>query len=207
MEMKKLIIIGGGGHALSVLEAMDTSIEIAGYVDNIESKKLILPYLGNDEFVLPNFSPEEYRVHHAVVYTNDVNLSLRSRIIQQYEGYESYTIIARSALVTSSSKIAGGCALMEGAIVNGAILAQNSVINTKAVIEHGCILGNNVFVGPGAIVCGDTCIGDNVLVGAGVIIRDGIEITENVTIGMGSVVVRSIVEPGVYLGNPCRKIR
>ena len=29
MEMKKLIIIGGGGHALSVLEAMDTSIEIA----------------------------------------------------------------------------------------------------------------------------------------------------------------------------------
>ena len=197
MEMKKLIIIGGGGHALSVLEAMDTSIEIAGYVDNIESKKLILPYL----------SPEEYRVHHAVVYTNDVNLSLRSRIIQQYEGYESYTIIARSALVTSSSKIAGGCALMEGAIVNGAILAQNSVINTKAVIEHGCILGNNVFVGPGAIVCGDTCIGDNVLVGAGVIIRDGIEITENVTIGMGSVVVRSIVEPGVYLGNPCRKIR
>lgn len=81
------------------------------------------------------------------------------------------------------------------------------VINTKAVIEHGCILGNNVFVGPGAIVCGDTCIGDNVLVGAGVIIRDGIEITENVTIGMGSVVVRSIVEPGVYLGNPCRKIR
>ena len=145
--------------------------------------------------------------HLAVVYTNDVNLSLRSRIIQQYEGYESYTIIARSALVTSSSKIAGGCALMEGAIVNGAILAQNSVINTKAVIEHGCILGNNVFVGPGAIVCGDTCIGDNVLVGAGVIIRDGIEITENVTIGMGSVVVRSIVEPGVYLGNPCRKIR
>ena len=151
--------------------------------------KVILPYLGNDEFVLSNFSPEEYRVHHAVVYTNDVNLSLRSRIIQQYEGYESYTIIARSALVTSSSKIAGGCALMEGAIVNGAILAQNSVINTKAVIEHGCILG------------------DNVLVGAGVIIRDGIEITENVTIGMGSVVVRSIVEPGVYLGNPCRKIR
>ena len=73
MEMKKLIIIGGGGHALSVLEAMDTSIEIAGYVDNIESKKLILPYLGNDEFVLSNFSPEEYRVHHAVVYTNDVN--------------------------------------------------------------------------------------------------------------------------------------
>lgn len=91
------------------IEAMDTSIEIAGYVDNIESKKLILPYLGNDEFVLSNFSPEEYRVHHAVVYTNDVNLSLRSRIIQQYEGYESYTIIARSALVTSSSKIAGMC--------------------------------------------------------------------------------------------------
>lgn len=113
----------------------------------------------------------------------------------------------QKALAESISKIAGGCALMEGAIVNGAILAQNSVINTKAVIEHGCILGNNVFVGPGAIVCGDTCIGDNVLVGAGVIIRDGIEITENVTIGMGSVVVRSIVEPGVYLGNPCRKIR
>ena len=38
--MKKLIIIGGGGHALSVLEAMDTSIEIAGYVDNIRVKEV-----------------------------------------------------------------------------------------------------------------------------------------------------------------------
>ena len=90
--MKKLIIIGGGGHALSVLEAMDTSIEIAGYVDNIESKKLILPYLGNDEFVLSNFSPEEYRVHHAVVYTNDVNLSLKF-----------FELIAKSGLIPVSS--------------------------------------------------------------------------------------------------------
>lgn len=207
MGIKKLILIGGGGHALSVSEAIGSSIEIAGYVDNVESNKLILPYLGNDSFVLSHFSPEEYVVHHAVVYTSDVNLSLRCQIIQRYKEYESYTFIAHSALVTPSAKVAEGCALMEGAIVNGAILGQNSIINTKVVIEHGCILGHNVFVGPGAIICGDTCIGNNVLVGAGAVVRDGIEIADNVIIGMGSVVSRSILDPGLYFGNPCRKIK
>lgn len=203
--MKKLIIIGGGGHALSVLEAIDSSIEIAGYVDNIESSLLDLPYLGTDESVLSYFSPNEYMVHHAVVYTNEVSLSLRSRIVKYYEAYDLYTVIAKSALVTPSSKIGEGCAIMEGAIVNCATIGRNSIVNTKAVIEHGCRLGNNIFIGPGAIICGGTHIGNNVFVGAGAILRDGIEIADNVIIGMGSVVTHSLSDSGVYIGNFSRK--
>lgn len=199
--MKKLIIIGGGGHSLSVLEAIGSFVHIAGYADNTESTVLNLPYLGNDEFIISHFSSDEYMVHHAVVYTSDVNLSLRNQIIKYYKGYDSYTVIARSALITQSSRVEAGCAIMEGAIVNCATIGGNSIINTKVVIEHGCYLGTNTFVGPGAIVCGDTHIGNNVLIGAGAVLRDGIEISDNVVIGMGSVVTHSISTPGIYIGN------
>ena len=91
MEMKKLIIIGGGGHALSVLEAMDTSIEIAGYVDNIESNKLILPYLGNDEFVFKDHTQTltkkriNPRLVTATSYTTNTGTSLDVSTCDQFE--------------------------------------------------------------------------------------------------------------------------
>lgn len=207
MAVKKLILIGGGGHAVSMVEAIGKSVDIAGYADIVESTLLKLPYLGNDQYVQTYFSPNEYMIHHTVVYTDEVNLKLRSQIIQSYSIYQSYTFIAKTAYVSPSSRLGEGCAVLEGAVVNGANIGHNSIINTRAIVEHGGHLGDNVFVGPGAIICGDTVVGDNVLIGAGAVLRDGISIADNVVIGMGSIVTCCITNEGFYIGNPCRKIR
>nr|WP_273542732.1 DapH/DapD/GlmU-related protein [Vibrio fluvialis] len=50
-------------------------------------------------------------------------------------------------------------------------------------------------------------IGNNVFIGYGAIILPGVNIKDNVVVAAGSVVVNDIIEPGVYAGNPAKKIK
>ena len=52
--MKKVILIGGGGHALSVLEMVENQGIFVGYVDLHPNADMPIPYLGNDEEVIKN---------------------------------------------------------------------------------------------------------------------------------------------------------
>lgn len=205
--MKKIILVGGGGHALSVLEMIEDHDIFAGYVDLLPNAEMPIPYLGNDEEVINKYSPLEYEVHHAIVYAKDVNLRLRQYMIQRYAEYKVATLRASSSVITNKSTIGDGSGIFLGAVLNKSTIGNNCIINTRAVLEHNSIIGNNVFVGPNATVCGNAKIGDNVLIGAGVVIRDDISICNDVVIGMGSVVVKDIMKPGLYVGIPAKFIK
>lgn len=49
--------------------------------------------------------------------------------------------------------------------------------------------------------------GDNVVIGVGTIVVGPIKICDNVMVGAGSLVLKDITEPGVYVGNPLRKVK
>ena len=51
-----------------------------------------------------------------------------------------------------------------------------------------------------------TNIGNNVSIGSNATILP-VNICDNVVIGAGSVVTKAIVESGIYLGNPAKKVR
>ena len=42
------------------------------------------------------------------------------------------------------------------------------------------------------------------MIGSNSVIKENISIGDNIIIGMGSVVTKSLIEPGVYVGNPCK---
>jgi len=50
-------------------------------------------------------------------------------------------------------------------------------------------------------------IGDNVQIGAGSVVLPGINICNNVIVGAGSVVTKNIIDSGIYVGIPARKIK
>ena len=52
----------------------------------------------------------------------------------------------------------------------------------------------------------DTIIGNNVLIGSNATILP-VSICDDVIIGAGSVVTKDISKPGVYVGNPAKKIK
>lgn len=50
-------------------------------------------------------------------------------------------------------------------------------------------------------------VGNNVFIGMKTIIMPGVNISDNVVIGAGSIVTKDILEAGVYVGSPARKIK
>ncbi len=84
-------------------------------------------------------------------------------------------------------------------------------IGDDCVVAHGVMFINDLFQ-TGGPAMGDralwrsTRIGNKVSIGSNATILP-VTICDNVVVGAGSVVTRDIDKPGIYAGNPARKIR
>ena len=84
-------------------------------------------------------------------------------------------------------------------------------IGNDCVISHGVVFINDTF-SIGRPACGDkklwkpTKIGDRVYIGSNATILP-VKIVNDVVIGAGSVVTKDISIPGIYAGNPARRMR
>ena len=84
-------------------------------------------------------------------------------------------------------------------------------IGDDCVVAHGVMFINDRFES-GKPAGGDkskwqsTFIGDRVLIGSNATILP-VRIVDDVVIGAGALVVKDIDEPGVYAGNPARRIK
>lgn len=123
-----------------------------------------------------------------------------------------------------------GCALGDGVFVGPFVEIQKNVTigDRTKVQSHTFIcelvdIGRDCFVGHGVMFINDlfsdggpaggdkskwlrTAIGDNVSVGSNSTILP-VTICSNVVIGAGAIVTKDINEPGIYAGNPAKKIR
>ncbi|MDW3196199.1 MAG: acyltransferase [Cytophagales bacterium] len=84
-------------------------------------------------------------------------------------------------------------------------------IGANCFIGHGVMFINDLFskggpAGGDQSLWKETHIGSNVSIGSNATILP-ISICDNVVIGAGAVVTKDIDEPGVYVGNPARKLK
>jgi acetyltransferase-like isoleucine patch superfamily enzyme len=108
-------------------------------------------------------------------------------------------------------------------IQKGVVIGEKCKIQSHAFICELVTIGDSCFISHGAMFINDlfsvggpargrkelwrpTIIGNNVSIGTNATILP-VTICDNVVVGAGAVVTRNIVEPGVYAGNPARKIR
>lgn len=198
MRRDKIILVGGGGHALSLMEAIGNVDEVLGYAALEPAEAMDAEWLGDDKQVLTFAQTARY--HIAFVYAGLPTMDKRRTIIERYEmaGAQFATLTAASAIVTPNSSVGTGSAILNGAIVNRAILGSHVIINSGAIVEHDCHIGSNTFIGPGAIIGGGVTIGRDCFIGLGSRIKNNVKIGNNVSIGMGTIVTRDIIEPGIY---------
>lgn len=108
-------------------------------------------------------------------------------------------------------------------IQKGAAIGMNCKIQSHAFICDMVTIGNNCFISHGAMFINDsfseggpaqgnmekwksTTIGNHVSIGTNATILP-VSICDQVVIGAGSVVTKDIKEPGIYAGNPAKKIK
>ncbi len=96
-------------------------------------------------------------------------------------------------------------------IQSHAFICELVTIGDNCFISHGVMFINDLFKDRGP-ADGDrtkwkeTVVGNNVSIGTNATILP-VRICDNVVIGAGAVVTKDITEPGIYVGNPARKIR
>ncbi len=100
-----------------------------------------------------------------------------------------------------------GTVILAGSVVNDAArLGSGVIVNTAAVVEHDAVVGDFAHVAPGAVLGGGARLGQQSLLGSNATILPGVSVGDNITVGAGAVVTDDLVEPGVYVGVPARRI-
>ena len=96
-------------------------------------------------------------------------------------------------------------------IQSHAFVCELVEIGADCFVGHGVMFINDTFAGGGPArgrkeLWRSTVIGDRVSIGSNATIMP-VRICSGTVIGAGAVVTRDIAEPGVYAGNPARKLR
>ncbi len=119
-----------------------------------------------------------------------------------------------------------GCDVFIGPFIEiqkDVIIGDRTRIQSHTFICELVTVGNDCFIGHGVMFINDlfakggpargdkrfwktTTIGDNVSIGSNATILP-VSICNNVVIGAGAVVVKDIVTPGIYAGNPAKFMR
>lgn len=84
------------------------------------------------------------------------------------------------------------------------IIGKNTKIDNLVHIAHNVQIGENCNIIALSIIGGSTIIGNNTWISPSVSVRDAITIGSNSLIGLGAVVIKSIPDNEVWMGNPAK---
>ena len=208
-----IVLVGGGGHCRACLEVIEASgrFRVAGIVDQpqrvgeqVNSRNAIT----HEDSDLPMLARAAHKFLITVgqIESGERRESLFDRVTEL--GGTFAVVVAPSAYVSRESQIGPGTIIMNGALVNSAAaVGSNCIVNNHAIVEHDVEVGSHSHISTGAIVNGQARIGARCFVGSHAVVAQGVTVTQSCIIGAGTVVIRDLEEPGVYAGNPARRIR
>ena len=189
---KPLILIGGGGHCKSVIEAAESAgYQILGVLDmpeEVGKDILSTKVIGTDDDIPSYVDKAEFVITFGFIKNPAIRIKLYNKVKE-----------AGGKFAT----IGEGTVVMHQAFVNaGAKIGNNVILNTFSNIEHDAVIGNQCHISTGTMVNGDCKVGDNCFIGSQSVLANGISVGDDIVVGAGSLVRKSIKEKGIYSGNP-----
>lgn len=211
-KLTNLLLVGGGGHCLSVIESIESSglFNIIGISDSPERVGMsIMDYkiiVSDNE--IPHLMVDNLQCLVTIGQIKTSGPRIQAFNFLKTNNLSIATVFDRNSIISKRSTIEEGTVVLRNSFINsGVLIGHNCIINTGAIIEHSSVIGNHVHISTGAIVNGDCKIGDRCFVGSGAIIANGLSVCPDTLIGAGSFVLGNIQVPGTYLGNPARRIK
>ena len=204
--MERLIIIGAGGYAKSVLDSVDYfNYRIEGFIDEYSSENEHLGYPIIAKTLDAIEKPNKYFYFIAIGNNKrrkvwfDRLRAMKLRLIN---------IVDRSAIVSPEAEIGTGCFIGKMAVINSkATVGDDCVINTKSLIEHGCFVANHVNLSTNAVINGDVEVGEGSFIGSSSVTIGQISIGKWSTVGAGAVVTKAVGDGVTVVGVPAKVIK
>lgn len=208
--MEKIVLVGAGGHAKSVVDTIESGnkYEIAGFVSNEEiGKKVYKDYLciAHDDNLGRVFASGITNAFISIGYMGKGQVRNKLYELLCNIGFQFPPIIDVSAIIGNSAIIGEGAFIGKRAIVNAnAVIDRMAIINSGAIVEHDSHVGGFSHVAVGAVCAGNTQIGCNTLIGANATIIQGVSVGSNCIVGAGAVVVKNVMDNITVYGVPAR---
>ncbi len=147
--MEEMIILGSGGHAQSVVDAVERQgkYRIAGFVGPEKNKARVLSnyrLIGGDEDLVRIY---EEGIRHAFVAVGYLGRSdTRQRLFARLAkiGFHIPVVIDPSAVIARDVHMGTGVFVGKNAVINaGARLGEMCIVNTGAIVGVGCVVRRN----------------------------------------------------------------
>ena len=188
----RIVVIGGGGHAAVVIDALRAGgADIQGLCDPALKRgaagPLEVPVLGGDE-AIEGMDPARVRLVNGIGSVGSTER--RAKVFADFKarGFCFATVLHPSAIVARDVEIGEGGQVMAGSVIQtGARIGDNAIVNSAASIDHDCTIGEDAHIAPGVVLSG------NVAVGAGAHLGTGARVIQGVTIGRGAIVGAGVV--------------
>ena len=152
---------------------------------------------------------ETGRVDSLFVAVGYKSMAARKSIYERFAPLGRFaTLIHPRSHVDETARIAPGCMLYPGAIIDKAVvLRENVLVNLGGIISHDSDIGAHSFLSPNVAIAGYVSTGECVNLGISTTIIDHVSVGPHVRTGGATVVVENLEKPGLYVGNPARFIR
>lgn len=193
--MKRLLLLGGGGFAKEVAELAETNnFNVIGFLDDSQNPRLKANHLGTISSLRNHLDSFDY-LFLAIGATNEDSIKKRKSLIKSLNSYDLNfpTLISPNALISPGVTISQGVFIAHGVKISvDAVIGEQVILNTSAVVGHDSSIGDFTVVAPLAFLAGCTSIGNQCLIGPSSQILQGLEVGSNSLISSGSLVNKSI---------------
>ena len=188
--MKKLIIIGGGGHAKSCLDVvlLSQKYQTIGIIDLEEKKGTKL--LGIEiQLMDKDYGQLVSEGYEFLIGIGQIKSPKRR--IEIYEelkilGAKFATVVSPRAYVSPFAQIGEGTIVMHDVVVNAnARVGDNCILNSRSLVEHDALIGDHCHLAPGSIVNGEVKFGRGSFLGSLSAVEQTADISEYSVLSAG----------------------
>ena len=207
--MKTLAIIGAGHLGQQIAHYAIADRHYAGVVffDDVTDKTEVEghPVLGKSADVAQAFADGKF--DEAMIGIGYNHLAVRQRLFETL-GVPFGKIVHSSSWVDDTAQIGAGCVIYPGCHIDAhAVISENTILNIGCTVAHDTTVGPHNFLSPRVALAGFIKTGSRCILGINSTVIDSVEIADDVRLGGGTVVIQSLTQSGLYVGNPHRFIR
>lgn len=208
---KTLAILGSGhlGQQIAYYAISDKHYDNVVFFDDYTSDKERdgFAILGNTSNIEQEFNNKSF--DEIIIALGYKHLSVKKELFERFQDKIPFgKIIHSSSWIDESAIIEKGCVIYPTCAIDAnSIINANTVLNIGCTVAHDSIIERHCFLSPRVALAGFIKIEELCIVGINATIIDNITIVAKTQIGGGSVVIKSIANPGLYVGNPIRFIR
>lgn len=207
MNKPSLIVVGGGGQANVIIDALNKQDYSQVYIEDpfiSEKCRYGVDIVKNFE-ILGKLSFEFIIAIGSNFLRSEITKSISTRV----KDPKFATVIHPTAYVSPRARIGEGTVICGGAFVGPeTITGRGVILNTNCSVDHNCILSDFCSIGPAATLGGNVNIGRRSVIAISATIKHRINVGNDVVVGARSLLMNDIsADAELWYGTPSRKIR